>query len=101
MKFKVNDTVVVTAGNDKGKKAKVLRVFPVEERLIVEGVNFIWKHVRRTQQTPAGGRVQKEAPIRANNVLLFCPSCNKGVRTKKVGEKPDRVRACRKCQGQL
>jgi large subunit ribosomal protein L24 len=101
MKIKPNDTVVVIAGNDRGKKGKVLRVFRKEEKIIVEGVNYIWKHVRRTQQTPAGGRVQKEAPIRASNVLLHCPSCNKAVRMKFVGERPERTRACRRCGAQI
>lgn len=101
MHVKKNDTVVVISGNDKGKKGKILQVLPEKQAVIIEGVNYIWKHVRRTQQTPAGGRVQKEAPIRASNVMVFCPACNRGVRTKKVGEKPNRVRACVRCSGQL
>ena len=82
MFVKKNDIVVVVAGDDQGKKGKVLKAFPSEGRIIVEGVNYIWKHVRRTQKTPAGGRVQKEAPFNASNVELFCPRCNKGVRAQ-------------------
>jgi large subunit ribosomal protein L24 len=95
----INDTVVVIAGDDKGKKGKVLVSLPSKNRVIVEGVNYIWKHVRRTQKTPAGGRVQKEAPLNATNVLLFCPRCNRGVRVlHRKGDKGKTLRICKICR---
>jgi large subunit ribosomal protein L24 len=98
MHVRENDLVVVTSGDDKGKKGKVLRAFPAKKRVIVEGVNYIWRHVRRTQKTPAGGRVQKEAPLHASNVSLFCPRCNRGVRVgHREGAKGGKVRYCRRC----
>ncbi|MCF7912867.1 MAG: 50S ribosomal protein L24 [Candidatus Cloacimonetes bacterium] len=69
--IKKGDTVVVISGADKGKKGKVLKSFPKTQRVIVEKVNFIKKHMRPTQQNPQGGIVQMEAPIHVSNVQLF------------------------------
>jgi large subunit ribosomal protein L24 len=71
MKVIKNDTVLVVSGNSKGKKGKVLKVFPKEERVIVEGVNFIKRHTRKSQKNPQGGIVEREAPIHASNVKLI------------------------------
>ncbi len=101
MNIKKNDMVVVMTGDDRGKKGKVLKVLHGRERIVVEGVNYIFKHVRRTQKTPAGGRVQKEAPVSASNVMIFCTTCNKGVKVRKTGGTPQRTRVCRKCGGQV
>ncbi len=99
MHVKVNDTVVVNAGEDRGKKGKVLKAFPARKRAIVEGVNYIWEHVRRTQKTPAGGRVQKEAPVHVSNLLLFCPRCNRGVRVEhRIDKSGKKIRVCKKCK---
>lgn len=99
MHVKKSDNVVVLSGEDAGKKGKVLRAMPGEGRVLVEGVNYIWRHVRRSQKTPAGGRIQKEAPINASNVAVFCPRCNRGVRTgHKVSEKGGKVRICVRCR---
>ena len=65
MRVRKNDQVLVLSGNYKGKKGKVLKVFPEESRVIVEGVNFIKRHSRPTQQNPQGGIIEKEAPIHA------------------------------------
>jgi large subunit ribosomal protein L24 len=73
MRIKKNDQVLVIAGNYKGKKGKVLKVFPEDERIIVEGVNFIKRHTRPSQQNQQGGIVEKEAPLHASNVMVLCP----------------------------
>ncbi|HNR68361.1 MAG TPA: 50S ribosomal protein L24 [bacterium] len=73
MRIKKNDQVVVLSGNYKGKKGKVLKVFPEANRIIVEGVNFIKRHTRPSQQNPQGGIVEKEAPIHVSNVMVVCP----------------------------
>ncbi|MFH1594449.1 MAG: 50S ribosomal protein L24 [Candidatus Omnitrophota bacterium] len=75
-KIKKNDTVVVLAGKDKGKKGVVLEVIPAKNRMIVEGVNFVKKHMRRTRDDQKGGVVQKEAPIHRSNLAIFCKGCN-------------------------
>ena len=71
LRIKKGDTVVVISGADKGKKGKVLKAFPKTQRVIVEKVNFIKKHMRPTQQNPQGGIVQMEAPVHVSNVQLF------------------------------
>ena len=69
MHVKKGDTVVVLAGDDRGKTGRVLKLMPNKNRVIVEGVNFIVRHTRPSQTSPQGGRVEKEAPIHASNVV--------------------------------
>ncbi len=71
MKIKKSDQVLITAGNDRGKTGKVLYVLPKRNRVIVEGINFIKRHTRPTQNNPQGGIVEKEAPIHVSNVKLI------------------------------
>jgi len=98
MKVVKNDTVLVVSGNSRGKKGKVLKVFPKNERVIVEGVNFIKRHTRKSQKNPQGGIVEREAPIHASNVKLICTKCNKAARVGRVVlENKKRVRVCRSC----
>ena len=80
MLIKVNDLVEVTAGDDCGERGKVLAVDRKTNTVIVEGVNRVYKHVRRSQKNPQGGRLSKEMPIRASNVMLVCPQSNKPTR---------------------
>lgn len=68
MHVKKGDEVVVLAGNDRGKRGTVKQVLPRANRVVVEGVNIRTKHLRRTQQNPQGGRVEREFPIHASNV---------------------------------
>ena len=74
--------MVVIAGADKGKTGKVLRVSPDKNRVVVEGVNRVWKHVRPTQRTPQGGRIQKDAAIHLSNVQPLDPTSGKGARVR-------------------
>lgn len=99
MHVRKNDIVIVTAGRDKGKKAKVMMVFPLKDRALVEGVNYVKKHARKTKQDQQGGIVQKEMPIHVSNLSIVCPKCNVGVRTG-VNKSADgsKARFCRKCQ---
>lgn len=80
MHIRVNDMVQVVAGDDRGQKGKVLAVHPRAGKLIVEGVNRVYKHVRRSQRNPQGGRLSKEMPIPVSNVMLICPQTNKPTR---------------------
>lgn len=82
--------MIVIAGTDKGKTGKVLRVITDKNRVVVEGVNRLWKHVRPSQRTPQGGRIQKDAPIHLSNVMPVDPSTGRGTRVKfetREGEK--------------
>ncbi len=76
MKIKKNDNVIVIAGNDRGKTGKVLKVFPKENRVIVEGVNIRKRHTKPTQKNPQGGIFEKEAPIHVSNVMILDPKTN-------------------------
>lgn len=80
MKIRVDDTVMVITGSDKGTTGKVVRVFPKENRVIVEGVARVWKHVRRSQKNPQGGRLNREMPIPASKVMAICPQTGKPTR---------------------
>lgn len=93
-----NDTVIVTAGKEKGKKGKVLKVLPAKERVVVEKVNFIKKHQKPTSAQRQGGIIEKEGPIHASNVMLYCEKCGKGVRIRRQRlEDGNAVRLCVGC----
>jgi large subunit ribosomal protein L24 len=96
-----NDSVVVVAGKDRGKRGRVLKVLPVNNRLIVEGVNIIKRHTKpNPSRNIKGGLVEREAPLHASNVQIVCPECNRPTR---IGSRRlddgSRVRFCRKCNG--
>jgi len=103
MRVRKNDQVLVLAGNYKGKKGKVLKVFPEEHRVIVEGVNYIKRHSRPTQQNPQGGIIEKEGPIHVSNVMVICPKCNTPSKmghetvVDETRNKKNRVRVCKNC----
>ena len=80
--IKTGDTVLVISGADKGKTGKVLRIVTGKDRVVVEGVNRVWKHVRPNQRNPQGGRIQKDAPIHLSNVMPLDPTTGKGTRVK-------------------
>ncbi len=98
MWIKTNDTVRIIAGEDRGATGKVLRVDRKKCKLVVEGVNRVYKHVRRSQKNPQGGRLSKEMPIAACNALLVCEKCGAatrlGIRYLDNGSKE---RYCKKC----
>jgi large subunit ribosomal protein L24 len=80
MKIHKNDNIMVVAGNDKGKTGKVLKVFPKDNKVIVEGINLRKRHTKPSQRTPQGGILEKEAPINVSNVMLLDPKTNEPTR---------------------
>lgn len=99
MHIRVNDTVEVIAGNYRGERGKVLKVDHAAGKLVVEGINRVYKHVRRSQKNPQGGRLSKEMPLQISNVLLVCPACDKPARTGvKLAPDGSKNRVCRKCK---
>lgn len=99
MKVVKNDTVLVTSGNYKGKKGKVLKVFPKENRVIVEGVNFVKRHTKPTPKNQQGGIVEKEAPVHVSKLMVICPNCDTPCRIgRTVLEDGNRVRVCKNCE---
>ena len=98
MKIRKNDTVIILAGKDRGKKGKVRRALPKEDRLIVEGLNMIKRHSRARRAARQAGIIELEAPIHVSNMMLLCNKCGKpariGFRFLDDGKK---VRICRSC----
>lgn len=80
MKIRKNDNVMVISGNDKGKTGKVLKVFPKNNRVIIEGINLRKRHTKPSQKSPQGGIIEKEAPIHASNIMLLDPKTNEPTR---------------------
>jgi large subunit ribosomal protein L24 len=99
MKIRKGDTVLVISGKDRSKRGKVERVYPETERIIVEGVNVVTRHVKPVPPVRQGGRIQQPSPLSISNVLLICTSCSNPVRVgfKKL-EDGSKVRICRKCK---
>src|SRR5271169_2603317 len=91
MNIRANDIVQVIAGEEKGQRAKVLKVLPKKGKLVVEGVNRVYKHMKRSQKNPQGGRLSKEMPVSVSNVMLVDPNSDKptrvGVRVLKDGSR--------------
>lgn len=104
MYIRKDDLVEIIAGEDreKGKARRVLRVSHKNNKIVVEGVNRVYKHLRPSQRNPQGGRLSKEMPIDISNVLLFCPTCHKGVRMgRRYGADGHKERYCKKCGNAL
>ncbi|MGQ9592277.1 MAG: 50S ribosomal protein L24 [Planctomycetota bacterium] len=80
MYLKRDDLVVVISGVHRGKQGRVLRVLREKDQVVVQGINLRYKHLRRTQKHPQGGRIQKEMPIPASKVLLVDPKTNRPTR---------------------
>ena len=98
MRIKVDDMVQVVAGDDKGQRGRVLSVNHKAGKVIVEGVNLVYKHVQRSQRNPQGGRLSKEMPVQASNVMLVCEKCNSPTRVGRRYESDgSKVRFCKKC----
>lgn len=79
-RIKSGDMVVVVSGNDRGKRGRVIRVLPGKGRAIVEGVNYIHKHIRKSQKYPQGGRVRREAPVHLSNLMPIDSETNEPTR---------------------
>lgn len=98
MKIKKNDTILVISGKDKGKSGKVRFAYPREDKVVVEGVNFIKRHTRARGNVRQAGIIEREAPIRISNVMLLCNKCNHPARIGfRVLEDGSKVRLCRAC----
>ncbi len=97
-KIKRNDTVLVIAGRERGKRGKIARILPKENRAVVEGMNMVKRHARPRGLGQPGGIIEKEAPLHLSNLMLVCTKCDRPVR---VGftrlDDGSKVRVCRKC----
>lgn len=101
-KVKKNDTVQIIKGKDRGKKGRVLCILLAGQKALVEGLNLVKKHKRRTQQDQQGGLISIEAPVSIANLMLVCKQCNRPVRTGfKVQNDGTKFRYCKSCKGIL
>jgi large subunit ribosomal protein L24 len=99
MRIRTGDNVLVIAGRDKGKTGRVERNLPEKDRVVVEGVNVVTKHMQGRPGVRQSGRIQFEAPIHVSNVVLICNKCNEPTRSRITFlETRARVRSCTKCQ---
>jgi len=103
MHIRKDDVVEVITGDDAGTAkarttGRVLRVLPLVNKVVVEGINRVYKHLKPSRRNVQGGRLSKEMAVSASNVLLYCPSCRRGVR---IGRRYDstgrKERFCKKC----
>ena len=95
-KIKTGDEVIVLTGKDKGLKGKVLKIIKSKDRVIVEGVNIVKKHVKPSAENPQGGIVEKEAPIHISNVALVDPKSGKPTRVGYEMKDGKKVRVSKK-----
>src|ERR1700683_957078 len=98
VKIKKNDMVMVVKGRDRGKTGKVMRVIPDEGRVLIERLNIVKRHSKPRGAASPGGIVEKEAPLRIENVMIFCDRCNAPVRAGwKLNSDDTKSRPCRRC----
>ena len=91
-RIRQGDTVAIISGDDKGKRGKVLRLVPEKNRVVVEGVNLVYKHLHKSQQHPQGGRIRREAPVHISNVMPVDNETNRATRVKSAVVDGKRVR---------
>jgi large subunit ribosomal protein L24 len=98
-RIKKNDNVYVLSGRDKGKSGRVFKVYPDAGKALVEGINYVKKHARKSQANPQGGIVQKESPIAVSNLAVLCKTCNKPARLgMNVLADGTKSRYCKRCK---
>lgn len=99
MKIRTGDTVMVLSGKDRGKQGRVIRVMPRENRIVVDGINLVWKHKKPRRINEKGSKIQMPAPLHASKAMLVCPHCGKPTRVERVrGEEGRLFRVCKRCK---
>lgn len=97
MKIKKNDTIKISVGKDKGKSGKVLKVFPKENKILVENLNMFKKHARPKKQGEKGQIILISKPINVSNAIFVCSSCGKATRIGYKIDGKNKTRICKKC----
>lgn len=101
MKIKKGDNVLVISGKDRGKRGKVLQVFPVEKRVVVENINLRRKNVKAKRANEKGQIVQFPAPLAVSNVKIVCPKCSAATRIGYIIKDDKKFRICKKCNKEI
>jgi large subunit ribosomal protein L24 len=101
MKVKKGDTVLITAGKDKGRTGKILKSLLKERMILVEGINLKKKHIKAKKQGEKGQVIATAAPLNASNIKLVCPKCGKATRVAYEIKEGKKHRVCKKCKSQI
>lgn len=101
MNIKKNDNVIMLQGKDRGKRGKILHVYPEDNKVRVEGLNMIKKHQRPKKQGQKGQIVSMERRVSASAVQIVCPSCGKPTRISHVKQGDNKMRVCKKCKSEF
>ena len=97
--IKKNDTAIVLSGKEKGKKGRIISVIPSKERVIIENINIIKKHMKPNRQNTQGGIISKEGALHISKIMLVCPKCSKPTRISNTTlENAKKIRVCKKCK---
>ncbi|HAP67411.1 MAG TPA: 50S ribosomal protein L24 [Nitrospinae bacterium] len=97
--LKKGDVAVVMTGKSKSKSGRILSVLPSKEKVIIEGINIVKRHMKPSKKYSQGGIIEKEGPIHISNVMLVCPKCNKSTRIgNTVLDDGKKLRTCKKCK---
>ena len=98
LKIRKNDQVMVTTGKDRGKKGRVMKVFPVQGRILIEKINYQTVYLRKTKDNPKGGISKIEGTLSLSNVKLICPRCSKPARVAfTILADGAKQRSCKQC----
>ena len=96
--IKKNDTVLVMSGDSKGKRGRVLSVDSMKNRIVIESINIVKRHMKPSKKYQQGGIIEREAPVNLSNVMLLCTKCNKPTRVgNTMLENGKKIRSCKKC----
>jgi large subunit ribosomal protein L24 len=99
LSIKKNDTVLVVTGKEKGKKGRVISVEPKNDKILIERINIIKRHMKPSKKYSQGGIIEKEAPLHISNVMLVCSKCGKPTRIgNTVLSDGKKARICKKCK---
>ena len=101
MNIKKGDTVKIISGKDRGKTGAVLRAYPEESRVSIEGLNLFKKRVRPTKQGQKGEVVSAARPLHISNIMIVCSSCKKPTRIGSRYESDTKIRYCKKCKASI
>lgn len=101
MKVKKGDSVLITAGKDKGRTGKIMKALPKEMKILVEGINLRKKHVRPKKEGEKGQVVDIPTPLDVSNIKLICPKCGKAVRVGYEVKDGNKKRICKKCKSEI
>ncbi|VAX34399.1 LSU ribosomal protein L24p (L26e) [hydrothermal vent metagenome] len=99
LKIKKSDKVIVISGKEKGKQGKILSIIPKKNRVMVQSVNMIKRHMKPSRQYSQGGIIEKEGALHISKIMLVCPRCQKPSRiSNHILDDGRKVRLCKRCK---